>query len=387
MATDNEKEENLDIKEYTKAQEAKDILKEMGELAKQFALVSVALAREQTKEAAQKGKENLSNTIDELTENTVGSIKENSKLHEQYKEHKSTLLGQYNKTVDLIKGRYSRKEEQLVTERMELLLDNKNKKVEKLNIWIDKKKAEKSQTKKKIMQSPKMFIEITNAKKQLMEAAKSGDKDKYEIAKQQYDDIMKSHAEKTGKSVDKVFEKSVEMRNKQAEIDKNNKRIKEIDEEIEKLAQEKQEKLEKAGQVKNKGITKMKKQNPIMKRITMFMSRFAINRGRQLRDNVYNPLSEVIKENFDQAKEGIGNKIEDAKEFGSNAKEFGKEKINKGKESFRDKITKIEQGTLNKGWNAVNKLNNTLSNAQEKLNQKTQQNQKEDKEQEDLEQE
>lgn len=300
-------EEIKDQPVTTEDMRAADIIKKISDNAVLAAKVFCAYNAAKTREAVKNGRETLSTNVDNMAKTTVGRIKEGSKLYDQYKEQKKQIVTKYDEGADKIASEFDSKIQKLIQEKTSIELENADVRAEQHAIK-KANKATKKDTKSTAKEMKDIMPRITAARNRALLEMQKGNTEGYQKAMDEAKALENSLNTKGFTSTKALASQQKAFNYNKSIIEQNKKRLAEIKEEIEKLEAEKEEKIKESAQEKKKEVADFKEKTGLRKRISMFLSQFALNKSQKLRDNVFTPAGNWLKDNFKNAKETVTKK-------------------------------------------------------------------------------
>lgn len=286
---------------------AADIIKRISDNAVLAAKVCCAYNAAKTREAIISGRETLSTNMDNMAKTTVGKMKEGSKLYDQYQEQKAQIVEKYDNGAAKVASEYDLKIQKLIQERTSLELENVDKRAEQHTIKKARKLTQKN-TKETAKEMKDIMPQITAVRNRALLEMQRGNTEGYEKAMQEASELESTLKAKGLNSTKALDAQQRAFNYNKTRIEQNKKRLAEIKKEIEELEDKKQEAIKESAKEKKKELADFKAKTGLRKRISMFLSQFAINKSQKLKDNVFVPAGNWIKDNFKNAKETVTKK-------------------------------------------------------------------------------
>ena len=281
---------------------AADIIKQLKDNAALAAKVWCAYNAAKTREGIKTGADTLSKNVESLATTTVGKIKEGSKLYDEYTAQKDQLLAEYNKSAAKVAGVYDAQIQALIKEGTALKLENAERRAEQYALKKAKSSAKKG-TKDTAKDMKSVMPQIEDARNRAMKAMQEGNIDEYQQAMAEATKLESDMGAKGLESTRAYARQNKAFDENKKEIMANKARMAEIKAEIKKLEDAKQEGLLEAANEKNRAVADFKEKTGLRNRITMFFSKFALNKSQKLKDNVFTPAKKWIQ----GAVEKVGN--------------------------------------------------------------------------------
>lgn len=324
---DNREEPNVnDIVEETLQTEpvtdgdvrATEILKQLKENAALATKVWGAYTAARTKEAIEQGKKDLSTNMDDMAKSVVGKLDEKSKAYAEYEEGRRSIIAEWNENARKFAEFYDRGIDMQTGKKtsvgiMDLIAEMKAVKIDSIarrahqHMLKKAMKAQKKETRGTSKNLEAYMQEIAEVRSKAFQAMKEGNLTEYQHAMEEANRMEASMQRVGFDSTSKYANLKAAFEQNRAQLKANKERIEDLKTVIQNRQDQKENDIRETMREKRKelAIHREERGNGLRNVVTMFLSRFALNKGRQLKTKVLEPASKWIKDNFEQARQTI----------------------------------------------------------------------------------
>ncbi len=350
---------------------ATEILKQLKENAALATKVWGAYTAARTKEAIEQGKKDLSTSMDEMAQSVVGKLDEKSKAYAEYEEGRRAIIAEWDGNAKKFAAFYDRGIDMQTGKKtsvgiMDLIAEMKAVKMDSIarrahqHMLKKAMKAQKKETKGTSKNLEAYMQGIAEVRSKAFQAMKEGNLTEYQHAMEEANRMEASMQRVGFASTSKYANLKAAFEQNRAQLKANKERIEDLKTVIQNRQDQKENDIRETMKEKRKelAIHREEKGNGLRNVVTMFLSRFAINKGRQLKTKVLEPASKWIKENFEQAKQTI---TERATQFAEDVKTTARtvsldaiDRLGRYVEEKQPMLEQMQQGKADRGIMQVN---------------------------------
>ena len=196
---------------------------------------------------------------------------------------------------------------------------------------------------------------IAEVRSKAFQAMKEGNLTEYQHAMEEANRMEASMQRVGFASTSKYANLKAAFEQNRAQLKANKERIEDLKTVIQNRQDQKENDIRETMKEKRKelAIYREDKGNGLRNVVTMFLSRFALNKGKQLRTKVLEPASKWIKENFEQAKQTVSERATQfAKDVQTKARTVGLDAIDRLSKYVEEKqpiLEQMQQGKTDRG--------------------------------------